>query len=120
RGPGRGVGRPDRVVRTPRRPRRVAGRALGGPPQERTAASVRVGRLPAAHRGWQTGPLRSPRVGPIMRDTINIWVAGARPNTLPAALAPVLAGAAVPAFSGVYDWPLALLCFIVALGLQIG
>lgn len=55
-----------------------------------------------------------------MTDTINIWVAGARPNTLPAALAPVLAGAAVPAFSGVYDWPLALLCFIVALGLQIG
>ncbi|MCC2592125.1 1,4-dihydroxy-2-naphthoate polyprenyltransferase [Tessaracoccus sp. OS52] len=55
-----------------------------------------------------------------MSDNISVWVAGARPNTLPAALAPVLAGAAVPAHLGIYDWPLALLCFVVALGLQIG
>ena len=45
---------------------------------------------------------------------------GTRPNTLPAALAPVLAGSAVPAHAGIHNWPLALLCFVVALGLQIG
>lgn len=55
-----------------------------------------------------------------MNEKIRTWVAGARPNTLPAALAPILAGAAVPAHHGVQRWGLAALCFLVALGLQIG
>ena len=55
-----------------------------------------------------------------MRTRVRTWIAGARPNTLPAALAPVLAGAAVPAHFGVHRWWIALGCFVVALGLQIG
>ena len=55
-----------------------------------------------------------------MSATISTWVAGARPRTLPAALAPVLAGAAVPLVDGVTDWAIAFLCFVVALGLQVG
>ncbi len=60
-----------------------------------------------------------------MTASISVWVAGARPRTLPAALAPILAGiaSALPVvesattgrFVGV-----ALLCFVVALALQVG
>ncbi|PIF01624.1 MAG: 1,4-dihydroxy-2-naphthoate polyprenyltransferase [Propionibacterium sp.] len=48
------------------------------------------------------------------------WVAGARPRTLPAAFAPVFAGAAVAAFYGVQNWLIVALCLAVALMLQIG
>lgn len=47
------------------------------------------------------------------------WVEGARPKTLPAAIAPVLAGAAIAAAEGVQRWGLAALCLVVALALQI-
>ena len=47
------------------------------------------------------------------------WVQGARPRTLPAALAPVIAGTGVAnAFDSVV-WSLAALCLVVALSLQV-
>ncbi len=55
-----------------------------------------------------------------MNDTLAIWVAGARPRTLPAAVAPILAGSASAAALGRYDWLIALLCLVLALALQVG
>ncbi len=60
-----------------------------------------------------------------MTDSLSVWVAGARPRTLPAALAPILAGiaSAIHALDGPVDarfWGIALLCFAVALALQVG
>lgn len=60
-----------------------------------------------------------------MTDSMNVWVAGARPRTLPAALAPILAGIAsampvVASVTTVRFWVIALLCFVVALALQVG
>jgi 1,4-dihydroxy-2-naphthoate octaprenyltransferase len=48
------------------------------------------------------------------------WLAGARPRTLPAAVAPVLAGTAVAAFLDAAVWWKALLALVVALALQVG
>ncbi len=48
------------------------------------------------------------------------WLEGARPRTLPAAAAPVLAGSGVAAFHDGFDLVLALLAGLVALALQIG
>lgn len=48
------------------------------------------------------------------------WLAGARPRTLPAAVAPVLAGTAVAAFVDSAVWWKALLALVVALALQVG
>lgn len=60
-----------------------------------------------------------------MTDSMTVWVAGARPRTLPAALAPILAGIAsampvVQSVTTVRFWGIALLCFVVALALQVG
>lgn len=55
-----------------------------------------------------------------MRDSLAIWVAGARPRTLPAAVAPILAGVAGAAALNRYDWLIAVLCLVLALALQIG
>lgn len=55
-----------------------------------------------------------------MNDSLSIWVAGARPRTLPAAVAPILAGAASAAALGRYHWGIAALCMVVALALQVG
>ena len=55
-----------------------------------------------------------------MNETLSVWVAGARPRTLPAALAPILAGAASALALGHQDWGLAALCLLVALALQVG
>lgn len=52
--------------------------------------------------------------------TVGEWIEGARPRTLPAALAPVLAGSATAWFSGGFRLGHALLAFAVALALQIG
>lgn len=52
--------------------------------------------------------------------TLAQWIEGARPRTLPAAVAPVLAGAAIAATQGVQNWGATALCFVVALALQIG
>ena len=48
------------------------------------------------------------------------WVAGARPRTLPAAVAPVLAGTGVAAYVGDALWWKALLALVVSLALQVG
>ena len=52
--------------------------------------------------------------------TLGEWVEGARPRTLPAALAPVLAGSAVAWFEGAFSLLLAGLALVVALALQLG
>jgi 1,4-dihydroxy-2-naphthoate octaprenyltransferase len=48
------------------------------------------------------------------------WVEGARPRTLPAAVAPVLAGTGVAAFLDSAVWWKAFLALLVALALQVG
>ena len=48
------------------------------------------------------------------------WIEGARPRTLPAAVAPVLAGTGVAAFLDQAVWWKALLALVVALALQVG
>ncbi len=48
------------------------------------------------------------------------WVAGARPRTLPAALAPVLVGTAVAGYQGAVVWDRAAIALVVALALQVG
>ncbi|MCB0913401.1 MAG: 1,4-dihydroxy-2-naphthoate polyprenyltransferase [Propionibacteriaceae bacterium] len=52
--------------------------------------------------------------------TLAEWVEGARPRTLPAAIAPVLAGSAVAWFEGAFSPLLAGLALTVALSLQVG
>ena len=48
------------------------------------------------------------------------WIAGARPRTLPAAVAPVLAGTGVAAYLDGSVWWKALLALVVAVALQVG
>ncbi len=48
------------------------------------------------------------------------WLAGARPRTLPAAVAPVLAGTGVAAYVDSAVWWKAFLALVVALALQVG
>jgi 1,4-dihydroxy-2-naphthoate polyprenyltransferase len=48
------------------------------------------------------------------------WLAGARPRTLPAAVAPVLAGTGVAAYVEGAVWWKALLALVVSLALQVG
>ncbi|MGZ6745569.1 MAG: 1,4-dihydroxy-2-naphthoate polyprenyltransferase [Nocardioides sp.] len=48
------------------------------------------------------------------------WIEGARPRTLPAAVAPVLAGTGVAAFLGGAVWWKAALALLVSLALQVG
>jgi 1,4-dihydroxy-2-naphthoate octaprenyltransferase len=48
------------------------------------------------------------------------WIEGARPRTLPAAVAPVLAGTAVAVHDGHPVWWKAALALVVALALQVG
>lgn len=50
----------------------------------------------------------------------NRWVAGARPRTLPAAVAPVLVGTAVAAGDGPFRAGRAVAALVVALALQVG
>ena len=52
--------------------------------------------------------------------TTDQWVAGARPRTLPAAVAPVLAGTGVAAYADQVVWWKALLALVVSLALQVG
>ncbi len=52
--------------------------------------------------------------------TTSDWIAGARPRTLPAAVAPVLAGTGVAAYVDSAVWWKALLALVVSLALQVG
>lgn len=49
-----------------------------------------------------------------------IWWEAARPKTLPAAIAPVVVGAALAWYHRGFDWAAALLCLVFALLIQIG
>jgi 1,4-dihydroxy-2-naphthoate octaprenyltransferase len=51
---------------------------------------------------------------------LRLWIAGARPRTLPAAIAPVIAGTGVAAHHDAFVWWRALLALGVSLALQIG
>ena len=48
------------------------------------------------------------------------WLAGARPRTLPLALAPVVLGAGSAQWAGAFDLVVFLLCVVVAVALQVG
>jgi 1,4-dihydroxy-2-naphthoate octaprenyltransferase len=52
--------------------------------------------------------------------TTSDWIAGARPRTLPAAVAPVMAGTGVAAYVAEPVWWKALLALVVSLALQVG
>ena len=52
--------------------------------------------------------------------TLNQWIAGARPRTLPAAIAPVIVGTAAAAPLDRANLGLALLALLVSVGLQVG
>ncbi|WP_344810235.1 1,4-dihydroxy-2-naphthoate polyprenyltransferase [Microlunatus aurantiacus] len=54
------------------------------------------------------------------RPTASQWAAGARPRTLPAAVAPVLAGSGVSAWAGGFTLTAAALALLVSLALQVG
>ena len=48
------------------------------------------------------------------------WIEGARPRTLPAAIAPVLVGCAIAYYEGGFTFTIAALALIVSLALQVG
>ena len=48
------------------------------------------------------------------------WLAGARPRTLPAAVSPIVAGSGAAYVAGHFSAPVAVLCLVVALALQVG
>ncbi len=52
--------------------------------------------------------------------TVSDWIEGARPRTLPAALAPVLVGTGAAAYDGGAVWWKAVLALVVSLALQVG
>jgi 1,4-dihydroxy-2-naphthoate polyprenyltransferase len=52
--------------------------------------------------------------------SLSQWVAGARPRTLPAAVAPVVLGTAAAHLLGRADVALGILALVVALALQVG
>jgi len=52
--------------------------------------------------------------------TRNQWIDGARPRTLPAAVAPVLVGTSIAEFEGSFQPLIAFLALVVSLALQIG
>ena len=56
-----------------------------------------------------------------MRDSINLWIQGARPKTLPAAIAPVVVGAACAQLesSTQNSWLNAVFALVVSLALQV-
>jgi 1,4-dihydroxy-2-naphthoate polyprenyltransferase len=54
------------------------------------------------------------------RPTAGQWLAGARPRTLPVAVAPVIAGSGLAHFAGGYRWSAALLALVVSVALQVG
>lgn len=54
------------------------------------------------------------------RATVSEWIEGARPRTLPAAVAPVLAGTAAAVWIDGFVWWKALLALGVSLALQVG
>ena len=52
--------------------------------------------------------------------TAGDWIQGARPRTLGMAISPVVAASGYAFFIGAFSWPLAVLCLVLALCMQIG
>ncbi|MBU6241645.1 MAG: 1,4-dihydroxy-2-naphthoate polyprenyltransferase, partial [Acidobacteria bacterium] len=52
--------------------------------------------------------------------TVNPWIAGARPKTLPAAVVPVAVGLSVAAGEDAVRWWLGVPALVVSLALQVG
>ncbi|MFO7664473.1 MAG: 1,4-dihydroxy-2-naphthoate polyprenyltransferase [Chloroflexota bacterium] len=50
---------------------------------------------------------------------LSVWVNAARPRTLPLALASIIMGTALAAAQGFFSWPVAFLCILTAVLLQI-
>src|SRR6188768_3393557 len=69
--------------------------------------------------GVPCGPTRTSEPALLM-TTIGTWVEGARPRTLPAAVAPVLVGSGIAASVEAFRWWSALLALVVALAVQVG
>lgn len=98
---------------------------MASPKQQRIdPKTVPAPKTPAKKSGRPGG--RPPGVAPIKKATLGDWIAGARLQTLPLAIAPVALGAATAyvlphedAGPG-WHWARALLCLAVALFLQIG
>lgn len=62
-----------------------------------------------------------PKAAVVRKATVRDWIGGARPRTLPLAIAPVALGAAsATIFDIEFDWLLASLALVVAVALQIG
>ena len=57
---------------------------------------------------------------PAAPSSLSIWISAARPRTLPAAVAPVLAASALAAHDGGFDAIPAMACLVFALLIQIG
>lgn len=53
------------------------------------------------------------------KTVFNMWLETARPKTLPLALASIVTGSALAAFSGVFSWAITLLSILTALLLQV-
>ncbi|HIY67031.1 MAG TPA: 1,4-dihydroxy-2-naphthoate polyprenyltransferase, partial [Candidatus Agrococcus pullicola] len=58
-----------------------------------------------------------PALGPA---TPRDWVKGARPRTLGMAVGPVAAASGIAVFNDLFNWPIAVLCLLLALFMQIG
>lgn len=51
---------------------------------------------------------------------LNIWIQGARPKTLGAAIAPVLVGSSIAFYENSFNLLITFLCLIVGISIQIG
>src|SRR5690606_34849410 len=71
-------------------------------------------------RPRRTGPDRAVRGRLAAVTSTTVWIQGARPRTLPAALAPVIAGTGAAALAHSVVWWKALTAMVVSLALQIG
>ncbi len=75
----------------------------------------RVRKMPTTFQGDRLGGVANST-----GDSINTWVAGARPRTLPAAVVPVALGAVVAVGEGAARWWTVPLALTVSLALQVG
>ena len=51
---------------------------------------------------------------------LNIWIQGARPKTLGAAIAPVLVGSSIAFYEKSFNLLISFLCLVVGISIQIG